>query len=126
MATLAKVACRDDVPRSLTPRCDNSFHGRGREIGAVGEYDHRRLDHRRERREPATKRCARAALPVRALDDPRAHGFERVSAGDYHDFIDWCVSQTLENVWEEKLLLGSAEACRGSGGQDDGAQHADG
>ena len=44
MAPLTAVGGRDDVAPVRAPRCDHALDRLGREIGAVGEDDDRRLD----------------------------------------------------------------------------------
>ena len=43
MAALATVARGDDRLAPLAPRRDHALHGLGREVGPVGEHDHRGL-----------------------------------------------------------------------------------
>ena len=115
MAAVAAVARGDDRRAALAPGCDDAVDRRRGELRPVGEHDHRRLDLRAERGEPAAERGARPALPVRAGDG----AFELVRTRDDHDLID--AAESLEHGGEEQALLRRAEPRRGAGREDDGS-----
>jgi hypothetical protein len=117
VAALAAVARRDELSTGGAPLRDDPVDRRRGQRGAVGEDDHGRLDLGSEHREAATKRGARPALPVRAVD----RTFERVRARDDDDLVE--PLDALEDRGEEQSLLGRAEPRRCSGSEDDGADH---
>ena len=123
MATIARIAGGDYPPGAHAPRSQDSGDRLGSEVRAVGETDDRGLDLGAEGREPAAKRGATPAFPVRALDHPGALGLEPVRACDDDDLVHRTCREPLEHAREQEPLLRRAEAGRGTGGENDGTDH---
>src|SRR5205814_10693629 len=123
-APVTAVARGNHVAGSFAPGGDDPVDRVRRELGAVRENHDRRLRAEWERRESATKRGARTALPVGTADGAGV-GLEIVGPDDHDDVVDRArASHAGEHRREQQPLLGRAEPRRGSGRENDGADHA--
>jgi hypothetical protein len=123
MATLTFVGGGKDVAEPTAPGVQHALDGFGGEIRPIREHDDRSLHLRPEGGQTTAERGARAALPVRTVDDADARSLERVGAGDDHDLVHRTLPETLEDPREQEALLGAAEAsCRPGRENDRGDQ----
>lgn len=116
MATLAAVARGDDRLTVLAPGRDHALDRLGREVGPVGEDDHRGLGIAPG--QAATERGSRAALPLGAADHARVD-LDLVRAEDDDDLVHRGASKALQDFREKESLLRGAEARRGARCEDD-------
>ncbi len=123
MTANAPVARGEHGRSSLAPGLDDAID-RGRiEVGAVGEEDDRGVGSRVECRQPAAQRCTRTVRPFRTADEPRI-GVDVVGA-EHDDQVAELArpAGTLDDLAEEELLLGGAEAAGRPGRENDGCDH---
>ena len=116
MPALAAVARGDDRLALVAPGTDHALDRLGREVGAVGEHDHRGLCV--QRGQATAKGGARASLPVGAADDARVC-LDVVRADHDDHLVHRRLPQPRQNLREEQPLLRRAEARRGARGKDD-------
>ena len=119
MAALALVCGGDDLAETAAPDVQHALDGPGSEIGPIREHDDGRLRLRPQGGQTTAQGSARAALPLRTVDDPRLRSVEGVGAGDDDDLIHRTLSEPLEDPGEQKALLGAAEASRRPGREND-------
>lgn len=100
MAALTLIGCREDVAETAAPGVQHALDGFGREVGPVREHDDRRLRLRAEGGQTTAERSARAALPVRTVDDSVARSLEVVGPGDDHNLVHRTLSEPLEDPGE--------------------------
>ena len=108
---------------SSAPRGDDPIDRPWIEIRAVAEDDDRRVHLRAESSEPAAKRGARTALPVRTLDRACIR-LDLVRTEDDDDVVHGAGVDALQHGLEQQPLLRRAEAGGSARREDNGCDHA--
>ena len=103
---------------ALAPHVDDPVDRGRSEVRSVAEDDDRSGDFRAQSPQAAAKRCAPAALPLRAVDGRRRARYV-VRTEDDERVPDGASAHALEHRLEQHALLRAPEARRGSGGEDD-------
>ena len=115
MAALAAVARGDDRLSRLAPGGDDALDCLRREVGAVGEHDHRGVGV--QPGQATAQGGPGASFPVGAPDDPRV-GLDVVGAQDDDDLVHRRPPEPLQDLRQEQPLLRRAEARRRAGRED--------
>ena len=123
MAPVPAVARSDDVALLRSPCVHDALDRRGSQVRAVRQADDGSLRVPGERREPTAEGRSRAALPLRARDEPCGAGIELMGARDDDDLVQRGLAEPRQHAGQEQALLRLAEPARSAGGQDDCRDH---